>query len=310
MCLIALAIDQSRRFPLVVAANRDEYFQRPSARLGWWTPDDGGPPILGGRDLEAGGTWLGLTAQGRLAMVTNVREPSRPDAQAPSRGQIVPQWLRGTEPTDRFWMRTALSGYNGFNLVAADFQRGECFWASNLHIHPRRLERGTYGLSNAALDTAWPKTTALKQRLRLAVAESDSVEALAGALFAALGDRRIAADTELPATGVPLPLERALSAAFIRMPERGYGTRCSTLVISERVGRHMVTHVMERSYTATGAVALLRQATLKHWPPRYSDGELGAPVEPGVVSDAPRTRVRSLLKPAKTPRRITRRNEP
>jgi uncharacterized protein with NRDE domain len=310
MCLIALAIDQSRRFPLVVAANRDEYFHRPSARLAWWTPEDGGPSILGGRDLEAGGTWLGLTAQGRLGMVTNVRDPSRADPQAPSRGQIVPQWLRDTEPTDRFWMRTALSGYNGFNLIAADFQRGECFWASNLRAHPRRLERGIYGVSNAALDTAWPKTTALKQRLRVALDDAASVDALAGALFTALGDRQIAADTELPATGVALPLERALSAAFIRLPERGYGTRCSTLVISERVGRHLITHVMERSYTASGAVALLRQATLKHWPPRYSDEAPARPVEPGVVSEAPRTRVRSLLKPALTPRRNPRRNEP
>ena len=93
MCLIGLAIDQSRRFPLVIAANRDEYFARPSARLGWWTPEGGGPAILGGRDLAAGGTWLGLTAAGRLAMITNVRDPSRVDLQAPSRGLIVPRWL-------------------------------------------------------------------------------------------------------------------------------------------------------------------------------------------------------------------------
>ena len=162
MCLIALAIDQSRRFPLVVAANRDEFFARPATRLGWWEHDAGGPAILAGRDLTAGGTWLGLTAEGRLAMVTNVRDPARMDPTAPSRGVIVPQWLSGREPTDRFWMRTALSGYNGFNLIAADFKRGECFWASNLGAHPKRLERGVYGVSNASLDTAWPKTIALR----------------------------------------------------------------------------------------------------------------------------------------------------
>jgi uncharacterized protein with NRDE domain len=310
MCLIALAIDQSRRFPLVVAANRDEFFTRPAARLAWWTPDTGGPAILGGRDLEAGGTWLGLTTQGRLAMLTNVRDPARIDAQAPSRGQIVPQWLVGAEPTDRFWMRTALSGYNGFNLIAADFKRGECFWASNLNGHAVRLERGTYGVSNASLDTAWPKTTALKHRLRLALEEADSVDALAGALFTALGDRQLAADADLPATGVPVELERALSAAFIRVPDRQYGTRCSTLVISERVGRGLVTHVMERSYSATGAVALLRQATLKHWPPRYSDEGPSTPVEQAAVSDGTRTRVRRLLKPSPIPRRATRRTAP
>lgn len=305
MCLIALAIDQSRRFPLVVAANRDEFFARPAARLGWWTPHEGSPAILAGRDLEAGGTWLGLTAQGRLAMVTNVRDPARVDPAAPSRGQIVAQWLSDSEPTDRFWMRTALLGYNGFNLIAADFKRGECFWASNLGPHPKRLERGLYGVSNASLDTAWPKTNALKSGIRRALSAADSLDALSTALFTALADRRVAEDVDLPATGVPLELERQLSAAFIRAPERQYGTRCSTLVISERVGRGLVTHVMERSYTVSGAVSLLRQATLKGWPPRYGDDSDAAPVEQAVVSDAPRTRVRSLLKPA-SPRRTKR----
>lgn len=303
MCLIVLAIDQSRRFPLVVAANRDEFFARPAARLGWWTPEAGGPAILAGRDLEAGGTWLGLTAQGRLAMVTNVRNPSRLDPTAPSRGQIVPQWLSGREATDRFWMRTALSGYNGFNLIAADFKRGECFWASNLSAHPQRLERGTYAVSNALLDTAWPKTNTLKVRLRDALSLADSVDSLATALFSALADRRIADDADLPSTGVPIELERELSAVFIRAPERQYGTRCSTLVISERVGRGLVTRVLERSYTATGAVSLLRQSTLKGWPPRYGDDAETSPVEQSVVSDAPRTRVRSLLKPSTVPPR-------
>jgi len=302
MCLIALAIDQSRRFPLVVAANRDEFFARPATRLGWWEHDAGGPAILAGRDLTAGGTWLGLTAEGRLAMVTNVRDPARMDSTAPSRGVIVPQWLSGREPTDRFWMRTALSGYNGFNLIAADFKRGECFWASNLGAHPKRLERGVYGVSNASLDTAWPKTIALKARLRQAISMAASVDALSSALFSALADRQIADDTDLPSTGVPLELERQLSSVFIRATERQYGTRCSTLVISERVGRGLVTRVMERSYTATGAVSLLRQATLKGWPPRYDDVNAPAPVEQAVVSTAPRRRVRSLLKPAQAQR--------
>ena len=95
MCLIAMAIDQSRQFPLVIAANRDEYFARPAARLGWWTPEGGGPAVLAGRDLQQGGTWLGLTAAGRLAMVTNVRDSRRADPEAPSRGLIVPRWLSG-----------------------------------------------------------------------------------------------------------------------------------------------------------------------------------------------------------------------
>ncbi len=277
MCLIALAIDQSRRFPLVIAANRDEFFARPASRLAWWTPDAGGPAILGGRDLASGGTWLGLTAQGRMAMVTNVRGARlATDAAAPSRGLIVPNWLACTDAVDKFWMRTALSGHNGFNLIAADFKRGECFWASNQGAHPQRLARGSYTVSNASLDTAWPKTDALKSRLQAALASAASVDGLSAALFTALTNRELGADADLPSTGIPLEQERALSAAFIRTPDRSYGTRCSTLVISERVGRGLVTHVFERTYAAGSVVALLRRVTLAGWPPRYeseSDNE-------------------------------------
>ncbi len=316
MCLIGLAIDQCRRFPLVIAANRDEYFARPSARLGWWAPEGGGPAILGGRDLAAGGTWLGLTAAGRLAMVTNVRDPSRVDPQAPSRGLIVPQWLSGQEPTDRFWTRTVLSGYNGFNLIAADFKRSECFWGSPLSAGPKRLERGVFGVSNALLDSPWPKTDRLKASLARSLSATESLDVLVSDLFAALADRNLADDADLPSTGVPLELERQLSSAFIRTPDSSYGTRCSTLIISERVGRGLVTHVLERSYSAAGGVSLLRQTTLKNWPPRYTDAPDTLPVTEAEVTESPgdegtapetppvkRTRVRSLLKPVAAPRR-------
>jgi len=310
MCLVALAIDQNRRFPLVVATNRDEFFQRPAARLAWWTPPGGGPAVLSGRDLESGGTWLGLTAQGRLALLTNIRAPSRVEAEAPSRGRIVPEWLAARESAGQFWMRTALSGHNGFNLIAADFRRGECFWASNAAAHPLRLERGVYGLSNARLDTPWPKVQHIKNRLRESLAAVESVDALAAQLFAALAERAPAPDDALPHTGVRIELERQLSPAFIRTPDQGYGTRCSTLIITERVGRHPVTHVFERTFSATGGMALLRRATLRNWPPRYSDESSGAVSEQAAVAEselfgentlaaAPikRTRVRSLLKP-------------
>jgi uncharacterized protein with NRDE domain len=308
MCLVALAIDQNRRFPLVVAANRDELFMRPASRLAWWTPAAGGPDILSGRDLETGGTWLGLTALGRLALLTNVRDPKRNEPSAPSRSSIVPAWLAAREPAGQFWMRTALSGHNGFNLVAADFRRGECFWASNTAAYPLRLERGLYGLSNAGLDTPWPKVQRLKAQLRESLTAAESVDELAAQLFAALADRAPAPDDSLPSTGVRLELERQLSSAFIRTPDQSYGTRCSTLIISERNGRHPVTHVLERSFSATGGVALLRRSMLRNWPPRYSDDDGGAVVEQSVVSESElpgegsaqsvrRTRVRSLLKP-------------
>lgn len=310
MCLVALAIDHDRRFPLVVAANRDEFFSRPANRLAWWNPDKGDAPILGGRDLESGGTWLGLTQQGRFAFLTNVRDPRSQDAQAPSRGTIVPAWLSGRETTDRFWMRTALSGHNGFNLVAADFTQGECFWASSTEPYPRRLQRGVYGLSNGGLDTPWPKVQTLKARLRASLAAATTVDALAARLFAALSDREVAPDAELPQTGVPHEWERALSSAFVRSRDQAYGTRCSTLIITERSGRHPVTHVFERSFGAAGDVALLRRATLRNWPPRYrTEGALVSDpqaavsesaidvVAPSSSNSVKRTRVRTLLKP-------------
>lgn len=314
MCLVAIALDQSRRFPLVIAANRDEFFQRPAARLSWWSPGAGQPDILGGRDLEAGGTWLGLTAKGRLALITNVRDPASRDPSAPSRGSIVTRWLNGDLTADRFWMHTALSGYNGFNLIAADFRRGECFFASSQDSNPMRLERGLYGLSNASLDTPWPKVTSLKERVRESIDGAESLDTLAVELFDAMNDRTPAPDDQLPATGVPHDLEKALSSAFIRTADGNYGTRSTTLVITERVNKRLVTHVLERTYSPTGGMALLRRSSLKDWPPRYTEEEATASIAQGAVTEseeapigsepaARKTRVRSLLKPEGSRRR-------
>ncbi|MET0333918.1 MAG: NRDE family protein [Rhizobacter sp.] len=317
MCLAAIALDQSRRFPLVIAANRDEFYKRPAARLSWWSPGAGLPDVLGGRDLEAGGTWLGLTAKGRLALITNVRNPGNNDPSAPSRGAIVSRWLAGDMSADRFWMHTALSGYNGFNLIAADFLRGECFFASSQDNTPVRLERGLYGLSNATLDTPWPKVTTLKDRVRDAIEGAESLDSLAVELFDALGDRTPAADALLPATGISPELEKSLSSAFIRTPDANYGTRSTTLVITERVNKRLVTHVLERTYSPTGGMALLRRSSLKDWPPRYTEDSAATATAQGAVTEsedgpiehggstepARKTRVRSLLKPEGSRRR-------
>jgi uncharacterized protein with NRDE domain len=310
MCLVALAFDQNARFPLVLAANRDEFHARPAARLAWWSPDDGLPDILSGRDLQGGGTWLGLNADGRLALVTNVRRPDKQDPEAPSRGEIVPLWLRGDLPPDRFWPRVALSGYNPFNLIAADFRRGDCWWASNEQASPQRIERGLHGLSNAQLDTPWPKLTRLKARLRDSLAIATSVDDLAALLFDALADRTIPPDAELPHTGIALERERLLSPAFIETPDGRYGTRCSTLVITERLHKRSVTHVLERSFSPGSRVAVLRRVELKDWPPRYEpEGHPQPRAEQVPVADAedlppPRKgRARGVLKPAVPGRR-------
>ena len=287
MCLVALALAQSRRFPLVIAANRDEFFDRPATRLAWWTPPCGAAAILSGRDLDSGGTWMGLTAQGRLGVLTNIRESAAPDPEAPSRGHIITDWLRAKGPQDRFWMRTALSGYKGFNLIAADFASGQCFWASNRGALPQRLEPGLYGISNAALDTPWPKVRALKARVRASLDSAATVEDLATRLFAALADRAVPADADLPSTGVSIELERALAPAFVHTADGRYGTRCSTLLITEAVGRHQLTHVIERSFAPDGSATLQRSAQLRGWPPQNFDGSVAPAqvLDPGAVSE-------------------------
>jgi uncharacterized protein with NRDE domain len=253
MCLAALSLDRSDRFPLVLAANRDEYLARPASPLAWWSARPGDPSILSGRDLEAGGTWLGLTASGRLALLTNVREGGKQSATAPSRGGLVTDWLESAEDTSTFWRRHAALPYNGFNIIAADVRSGDWFWGSNRATDTVHFERGLYGLSNAELDTPWPKVVTLKHRLATVVDEvcqaSESVFVLAWRLFMALADKGLVAEPDLPSTGVPREWERLLSASFIDARERGYGTRCSTVVITERSGGRFGEHGAESSTT-------------------------------------------------------------
>lgn len=306
MCLVALAINQHRRFPLVIAGNRDEYFDRPAARLGWWQPQQAGSSeILGGRDLKAGGTWLGLTRPGRLALVTNIRAPGRVDPEAPSRGHIVPLWLTSQRTPEQRWVQIATLGYNPFNLIAADFEAGACWWGSSSHAAPMRLSRGIYGLSNGTLDAPWPKVLRLKAQLaglldavpasrgpgRGNTAQGDLDDLITG-LFAALSDRGTPADHELPATGVGLAMERVLAPAFVRTADGRYGTRCSTLVITQRVGTRLVTHMLERSFTSGPGLALLRHITLDDWPARLHERQAAAVSgrdRPAIAADTQRS---------------------
>lgn len=267
MCLVAVAIGQSERFPWVLASNRDEFFDRAAAPLAWWQPGADGAPVLSGRDLSAGGTWLGLNASGRLALVTNVREPGHKVPTLPSRGELVLYALRAG--AGGFDPHAVLAvPRNGFNLLRVDLthdagsspDRAAGLWLSNRAGPLQALRKGVYGLSNAALDTPWPKTQRLKQRLQQLVPTADGVDGLGEALLAALADRSLAADGELPRTGVPLERERQLSAVFIRMPAGGdpgrdYGTRCSTVVVVERQRGDTVVHVLERRFDASGAVS-------------------------------------------------------
>jgi uncharacterized protein with NRDE domain len=252
MCLAALALAAHPRFPLVIAANRDEFFARPAAPMAWWTA--GGAEVLAGRDLSAGGTWFGLTRAGRLALLTNVREPGRQIPDAPSRGALVLDWLRATGDAPTF-ARHLAAGYNGFNLITADLASGHWHCLSNRAPAPLALGPGLHAISNAALDTPWPKTVGLRAALAEALQASTSAEQLGECLLAALADATPAPDDALPDTGVGLARERLLSPRFVRMPDparpglASYGTRCSTVLIREAEG---TTRVIERTVGADG----------------------------------------------------------
>jgi uncharacterized protein with NRDE domain len=269
MCLIALALEQHPRYPLVIAANRDEFLHRPTAALDWWRPTPDAQPVLGGRDLDAGGTWMGLTADGRIALLTNVRNPSRQRATAPSRGAIVSAWLSGRHPPADFWRHIAAAGHNPFNLLASGGHAGSWWWSDDRASAPSALGPGLYGLSNAALDTPWPKVTRLKQALAAALASGAPLE---DALFRALVDDTPVADAALPDTGIGLDRERWLAPAFIRTPDARYGTRCSTLLIAERSATGLSAQFIERQFDAQGRPAGQRRVRLARWP--LGDGAL------------------------------------
>jgi uncharacterized protein with NRDE domain len=227
VCLVLLAWRAHPDYPLVLAANRDEFHARAAAPAAWWDEPDG---LLAGRDLSAGGTWLGVTRDARFAVLTNYRDPARIDRNAPSRGRLVPETLARAETLDATLTRLGRGGgaYNGFNLLFGDGERLGVY--ESVPATGRELTPGVYGLSNHLLDTPWPKVSAAKSQLAAALGRLPEDPPL----LELLRDDRPAADDELPRTGLSLEWERLLSSAFIRAP--GYGTRCSTIVLMDRDG--------------------------------------------------------------------------
>jgi uncharacterized protein with NRDE domain len=226
MCLIFIALKSHPQYKLIVAANRDEFYDRKTAPAGYW-PDH--PQILGGRDLEAGGTWLAMNTYGRIGMVTNFRDPKNIRADAPSRGQLVTDFML-TPMSAQAYLESLLpvqAKYNGFNLITGNAD--ELWHMSNYGTRLTRLTEGVFGLSNHLLETPWPKVMRGKERVTgILRAPSISPDDFFNILF----DDAIAPDTQLPDTGVGLDRERALSAMFIKSP--GYGTRCSTVVLIDQ----------------------------------------------------------------------------
>ncbi len=238
MCLILLAVNAHPRYPLVLAANRDEFLARPTRALHPWEDGSG---IMAGRDLQEGGTWFGVTKEGRWAAVTNYREPGVTKEGAPSRGRLVTDYLRSDDPAEEYLrgLLPADGRFNGFNLLAGDF--GNVFYLSNRKQGITPLGSGVYGLSNHLLDTPWPKVVHGKERLSHLI-RADRI--VPENLFSLLADAEPAPDALLPDTGVGLEWERVLSPLFIR--HAGYGTRSSTVLL---YGADRRVTLAERTYS-------------------------------------------------------------
>jgi uncharacterized protein with NRDE domain len=242
MCLILFSYKIHPNYRLILAANRDEFYNRPTAPLDYWADHH---EVLAGRDLKANGTWLGVTRSGRIAAVTNFREPGAHMEKAPSRGVLIRDYLTANgAPADYLNdVRKLGHSYNGFNLIAGD--REGLFYYSNRATRVHELKPGLYGISNHLLDTSWPKIKSGKARLQGQLNGKEKIDF--GKIFEILSDRSIPADDELPDTGVGLQWERILSPLFITSPD--YGTRSSSIVL---IGTSGKVTVMERTFLKTG----------------------------------------------------------
>lgn len=238
MCLIIFARDVHPSYKLIVAANRDEFYERPSAPADFWKDY---PEVLGGRDLKEKGTWLGITRQGKFAAITNYRDPASLMFDAQSRGKLVKNFLCGKNNAEKYVKKIhRQSGkFNGYNLILSDSD-GFCVY-SNRNEEKQKLTKGIYGLSNHFLDTPWPKIVRGKKLMKAAMNKKGAE--LEEALFALLSDRHFPPSEKLPSTGVDKDWEKVLSPIFIKSPN--YGTRSSTVLL---IGKnHRVTFI-EKNY--------------------------------------------------------------
>jgi uncharacterized protein with NRDE domain len=238
MCLILFAYKSHPRYRLVVAANRDEYYRRSARQADFW-PDN--PEILAGRDLQEGGTWMGVTRSGRFAGLTNYRDPSSYKQQAPSRGHLVYNYLNSDiSPEDYIdSLPDGGAAYNGFNLLMGNAEA--LYYYSNREGFIREVGPGIHGLSNALLDVPWPKVCKGVGTLT-SLLQQDALDF--EQLFAMMADQEIPDDNYLPETGVGLKWERILAPTFVTSPK--YGTRLSTIIL---IDYHNHIEFRERTFT-------------------------------------------------------------
>jgi uncharacterized protein with NRDE domain len=223
MCLIFFGYKVHPNYRLILAGNRDEFYARPAQSAAFWADD---PNVLTGKDLQGGGTWFGITRTGRLATITNYRDPESIKMNAPSRGLIISRYLSSTEDPQSYLKELIKDAgqHNGFNLLLGD--KNELFWFSNKGDGIRKLTSGIYGVSNHLLDTPWPKVVSGKSEFARLISEQEIPEP--ENFFKIMGNHTAAADKDLPDTGVGIEMERMLSPIFITSPY--YGTRSTTLL--------------------------------------------------------------------------------
>lgn len=236
MCLILLAKNAHPDYKLIIAANRDEFYKRKTKKAHFWKE---APKLLAGRDMEAGGTWMGVNKEGRIAMLTNYRDPFNIKEKAPSRGFLVSDFLKTDENTGKYLSQVEqnASAYNGFNLICGTPDQLYYFGNYQDGVHP--IENGIHGLSNKLLDTPWPKVTRGKQKLKELISGSFSALGILEVLY----DDIKAPAQMLPDTGVGAEMEAMLSSMFIKSPD--YGSRCSTVVM---VSKQNNLTFLERTY--------------------------------------------------------------
>lgn len=234
MCLALIAIGQHPRYPLIILSNRDEFYERASASAHYW---DEAPDVFAGKDLLAGGTWLGVNKQGRFSLITNYRNPDTYNSSMQSRGVLVKNYLENQLSPSAYIKKIAPIAhyYNSFNLLVGTIEQIICF--SNVDNMAKKLTVGLYGISNHLLDTPWFKVLRAKELFNAVLDElktqTDPIKT-GQLLFSILEDKTLAPDRLLPHTGVSVELEKSLSSIFVTIPEHQYGTRSSTLLLFEK----------------------------------------------------------------------------
>ena len=243
MCLIVFAYRSHPRYKLILAANRDEFFARPTAAMEFWADQ---PTLLAGQDLQQGGTWLGLNCNGRFTAVTNHRDGRRPLSGKRSRGYLPLDFLTGSQSPEAFANHTAGDDYDGFNQIVMDnlASDNDSLWYLSNRSDARALQPGVYGLSNAVLNSPWPKTDSRRQALTTLL---DSPTLSCDSLIQMMADPNTYPDEQLPDTGISLEWERALSASFIQLGS--YGTRATTAALVDYNGN---AEIAEQNYDETG----------------------------------------------------------